>query len=192
MPVDIKLLKACMKNEQKAQEELYEACFLFLMPICMRFHRNENDARAIYNVAFLKIVDNLSTTDFTEVPFVAWARRVMRNALIDEYRMNRKYNEKISNRDNEREIEYHAKDAVRNAAESKFNEDSILNLLDELKPDTKRVFILYAIEGYAHKEIAEIMDIPVGTSKWHLSLARKELKELLKAQQKNVHKNVAI
>lgn len=192
MPIDVKLLKACAKNKQKAQKELYEACFLILMPLCMRFYHNKNDARAVYNIAFLKITDNLPKIDINDLPFVAWAKRIMQNTLIDEYRKNKKYNENISNRDKEGEIEYHAKDAVENDAVTKYNEDSIMNLLEYLKPDTKAVFILYAIEGYSHKEIADIMSIPLGTSKWHLSLARKELKELLEKQQKKINNNVAI
>src|SRR5690554_2839503 len=86
MHVDVKLLKACKKNKRKAQEELYEACYLFLLPICKRYHKNEHDARAIYNIAFMKIIDNLSKLDLDEVPFAAWAKRVMTNTLIDEYR----------------------------------------------------------------------------------------------------------
>src|SRR5690554_600802 len=146
MHIDVKLLKACSKNKRKAQEKLYEACFLFLMPICKRYHRNEQDARAAYNTAFIKIIDNLTKVDWEEVPFAAWAKRVMTNTLIDEYRKNKKYREKISKRDKERELEYHS-EGVRNNAENDFGESSILGLLDYLKPSTKRVFMLYVIEG---------------------------------------------
>lgn len=191
MHIDVKLLKACKKNKRNAQEELYEACYLFLLPICRRYHNNDHDARAIYNVAFIKIIDNLSKLDLDEVPFAAWARRVMTNTLIDEYRKNKKYREKISNRDQERELEYHA-EGVRNDAESNFGESSIMRLLEYLKPSTKRVFMLYVIEGYNHREIGEIMEMSEGTSKWHLSTARKELKELIVKQEKTTLKNLVI
>lgn len=191
MHIDVKLLKACIKNKRKAQEKLYEACFMFLIPICKRYHNNEQDARAAYNVAFIKIIDNLSKLDLEEVPFAAWAKRVMTNTLIDEYRKNRKYREKISKRDQERELEYHATGII-NEAESNFGETSIMELLEYLKPATKRVFILYVIEGYTHKEIAEIMDMSDGTSKWHLSTARKELRILLEKQEKIKLQNLAI
>lgn len=191
MHIDVKLLKACSKNKRKAQEELYEACFLFLLPICKRYHNNEHDARAIYNVAFIKIIDNLSKLDLDEVPFAAWAKRVMTNTLIDEYRKNKKYREKISNRDQERELEFHA-EGIRNDAESNFGESSIMRLLDYLKPSTKRVFMLYVIEGYNHREIGEIMEMSEGTSKWHLSTARKELKELIEKQEKTTLQTLVI
>jgi len=191
MHIDVKLLKACSKNKRKAQEKLYEACFMFLIPICKRYHNNEQDARAAYNVAFIKIIDNLPKLDLEEVPFAAWAKRVMTNTLIDEYRKNRKYREKISKRNQERELEYHSEGVV-NDAESNFGEATIMKLLDYLKPSTKRVFILYVIEGYTHKEIGEIMEMSDGTSKWHLSTARKELKVLLEKQEKIKLQNLAI
>ena len=189
--VDIELLKACRKNKRSAQEKLYQACFQFLMPVCMRYHRNEEDARAIYNVAYMKIIKNLDKIDLEETPFAAWAKRIMTNTLIDEYRKNKKYRERISKRDNDGELEYHSR-GVKNDAESNMGEDDIMKLLDQLKPSTKRVFLLYVIEGYNHREIGEIMEMSEGTSKWHLSTARKELRKLIKKQQETTLSNIAI
>lgn len=191
MHIDVKLLKACAKNKRKAQEELYKACFLFLMPICKRYHKNNEDAHAAYNDVFLKILDNLSKLDLDTVPFASWAKRVMTNALIDEYRRNRKYREQIQKCDEERTLEFFSR-GVSNEAITNYNENSVLRLLEYLKPDSKRVFILYVIEGYSHKEISDIMDMSVGTSKWHLSTARKELREMItKVENKNLN-NLAI
>lgn len=189
--VDIDLLKACQKNKPAAQEQLYKACFQFLMPVCMRYHKNEEDARAIYNVAFMKILKNLNSIDIHDTPFAAWIKRIMTNTLIDEYRKNKKYRERISKRDNDSELEFHSQ-GVRNDAESNFGERDIMKLLDQLKPSTRRVFMLYVIEGYNHREIGEIMDMSEGTSKWHLSTARKELREMIKEQQKTTLSNIAI
>jgi len=191
MHIDVKLLKACAKNKRKAQEELYKACFLFLMPICKRFHQNEADAHAAYNDVFLKILNNLSKLDLDEVPFPSWAKRVMTNALIDEYRRNKKYREQIQKCDEERKLEFYSKEVV-NDAITDYDERSILRLLDYLKPDSKRVFILYVIEGYSHKEIAHIMNMSVGTSKWHLSIARKELREMITKIENEKLNNLAI
>lgn len=192
MHIDVKLLKACKKNKRNAQKELYEACYLFLIPMCMRYHRNSIDARAVYNIAFIKIIDHLPNLNIEEVPFVAWARRVMSNTLIDEYRKNKKYNNNISNRDKEKDLEYYAENNTVNKAETDSDENSILRLLDFLKPEVKQVFVLYAIEGYSHKEISEMLQVPLGTSKWRVSIARKELKEMLKKQEENKEKRIAI
>lgn len=178
MHVDSDLLKACANNDRKAQKKLYEICFSFLMINCKRYHKNDEDARSVFNSGFLKILKNLSSVDLDDILFAAWAKRIMSNTIIDEYRKNKNYNEIISNRDNERELDYHARSSQNNAIRH-FAEDDILDLLDYLKPATKQVFVMYVIEGYNHREIAELLEMSEGTSKWHLSTARKELKKLL-------------
>ena len=62
---------------------------------------------------------------------------------------------------------------------SKLYEEDILKLIDLIPAASGEVFILFAISGYSHKEIAEKKGISVGTSKWHLSEARKKLQELI-------------
>lgn len=191
MNIDEELLVACEKNNRKAQEKLYKACYVFLIPLCMRYHKNETDARAIFNKCFLKILKNLHTLNGNSSSFAAWAKRIMNNTLVDEYRSTKNYREKISKRDNERELDYHASSHV-NHAETKFNEKSVMDLLDQLKPATKQVFILYVVEGYSHREIAEMLEMSEGTSKWQLSTARKELKQLLAKEHKKELDRLAI
>ena len=189
--VDIELLRACQKNKRKAQEKLYKACFSFLMPVCMRYHNNEHDARASFNIAFMKIIKNLDSLDWKEASFAAWIRRVMNNTLIDEYRKVKRQRERYPSKETDRELEYHS-DGSKNKALSNIGQGEILSLLNRLKPDSKRVFMLYAIEGYSHKEISEIMEIPEGTSKWHLSHARKELRIMIEKLERIELKNIAI
>jgi RNA polymerase sigma-70 factor (ECF subfamily) len=148
------------------------------MPNCKRYHKNEEDARSVFNNGFLKILKNLSSVEVETILFAAWAKRIMANTIIDEYRKNKNYNETISNRDNERELDYHGRSS-NNQALSDFAEEDIMDLLDYLKPATKQVFVMYVIEGYNHREISELLEMSEGTSKWHLSFARKELKKLL-------------
>lgn len=191
MNIDEELLVACEKNNRKAQEKLYKACYVFLIPLCMRYHKNETDARAIFNKCFLKVLKNLHTLNGNSSSFAAWSKRIMNNTLVDEYRSTKNYREKISKRDNEQELDYHASSHV-NHAETKFNEKSVMDLLDQLKPATKQVFILYVVEGYSHREIAEMLEMSEGTSKWQLSTARKELKQLLEKEHKKELDRLAI
>lgn len=151
------------------------------MPLCFRYHKNEVDARAAFNMGFLKIIKSLEKLDLEEVIFAAWSKRIMTNVLIDDYRKNKNHKEKISIRDNERELEFHSKTG-QNEAESNFGEENIMRLLDKLKPATKQVFMLYVIDGYNHREIGEMLEMSEGTSKWHLSTARKDLRELIEIQ----------
>lgn len=191
MNIEEKLLKECAKNNRKAQKELYEICFILFMPMCKRYHINESDARSSFNLAFLKIVDNLSKLDKGAQYFIPWAKRITTNTLIDEYRKHKRYQDKIQKKEKDREIEIHGS-PNENIASKSFDEKSVLLLLDELKPTTKQVFVLYVIEGYSHKEIGEMLDMSNGTSKWHLSVARKELKELYLKRRKLLAEKFAI
>jgi len=63
--------------------------------------------------------------------------------------------------------------------------EDLLSLVDRLPDQSQRVFRLYAIEGYTHAEIGEMLSMSEGTSKWYLSIARKELKEMINRQLTN-------
>lgn len=176
--VNSDLLLACANNDRIAQKKLYEICFAFLMPNCKRYNRNEQDARAVFNAGFLKILKNLSSIDIETILFAAWAKRIMTNTIIDEYRKNKNYKKAIISRDSERELDYYTSSS-QNSAIADMGKRDIMELLEYLKPAPKQVFVMYVIEGYNHREIAEKLEMSEGTSKWHLSTARKELKNLL-------------
>jgi|TARA_R110000737_G_scaffold2188_3_gene6176 RNA polymerase sigma factor (sigma-70 family) len=178
MKVDNEIIVSCIKDDRKAIEQLYKYCFTTLMPICYRYHKNEEDARSSLNIGFLKIVKALKDVELDAFNFNAWSKRIMNNALIDEYRKTKKHKERFSITDSESELDYFA-DSDKNEALSNFGESTILDLIKELPIATGQVFNMYVIDGYAHKEIAEILDIPEGTSKWHLSQAKKMLREKL-------------
>jgi RNA polymerase sigma-70 factor (ECF subfamily) len=147
------------------------------MPVCFRYNNNEVDAQSAYNTGFIKILKALEKLD-ENVNFDAWARRVMVNTLIDEYRKNKKYNSRITKSDSDRELDYYS-EGQSNDAESNLGYANIMMLVKELPTTTAHVFNLYLIEGYSHKEIGSKMEMSEGTSKWHLSTARKMLREKL-------------
>jgi len=66
-----------------------------------------------------------------------------------------------------------------NVADLNFDAEELGNMIKRLPPVSQKVFNLFAIDGYSHKEIGIMMDISDGTSKWHLSFARKKLRELI-------------
>lgn len=189
--ITVELISECANNDRKAQEMLYEVCFRFLMPLCMRYNTNEEDARATFNIGFMKILKNIGSIEPEIGSFIAWSRRIMNNTLIDEYRKNKNYKERVTSREHDRELEFHSNNTS-NQAYNDFNENSVLRLLEYLKPATKQVFVLYVIEGYNHREISDLLKMSEGTSKWHLSTARKELQALLEQQEKNNRSRIAI
>ena len=177
MTVTPDILKACAKGDRKVINELYEFCFHLLMPVCFRYHNNEEDARAAFNVGFVKILGSLDKVDY-DFNFNAWSRRIMVNTLIDEYRREKKYRSRITKSNDERELDYYST-GYDNDAVSNLGYNNIMMLVEELPTTTAYVFKLYVIEGYSHKEIGEQLEMSEGTSKWHLSTARKLLREKL-------------
>ena len=177
MDITSEIIKSCNRDDRKTINLMYEYCFGLLMPVCFRYNKNEEDARAAYNNGFLKILKGLKGVD-EGINFNAWAKRIMVNSLIDEYRKNKKYNTQITKSDNERELDFYSK-GQDNDAESNLGYENIMMLVKELPGTTAKVFNLYVIEGYSHREIGELLEMSEGTSKWHLSTARKALREKL-------------
>ncbi len=184
MKIDQELLKSCIKDDRKALEQLYKHCFQTLMPLCFRYHNNEEDARSSLNIGFVKIVGALKDIDLEGFNFGAWSKRIMNNTLIDEYRKRKKQQERFSSTDQESELDYFA-DSHENDAMSNMGTDSILGLIKMLPAATAQVFNLYVIDGYNHKEIGETLGFAEGTSKWHLSQAKKLLREMLDKLESN-------
>ncbi len=174
-----KLIQAVIKKKRKAQLVFYRKYFGLLMSFAYKYFNNEADAAAIVNTAFLKIFDNLNKYN-TASPIEPWMKRITINHIIDEFRKNKKFTETFidkgeeSNKKNETDI---------NIVELEIEEENISALLNCLPNATKNVFCLYAIDGYSHKEITELLSISYETSKWHVKEARKKLKVLLNKHQ---------
>jgi len=116
-----------------------------------------------------------------QIDFEAWLRRIAINYIIDEFRSQKRYKEVFDFRDETPE-EMHPSGEELN---QKHSEEELLVLIDKLPPVSRTVFNLYAIDGYKHEEIAQLLGISLGTSKAHLFKARKKLKELLQSVNTN-------
>lgn len=171
--VDKALIELCLKNDRRAQEKLYEWCFIKLMPMCARYHKNEEDARHVLNISFVKICKNLDKLK-KDTPFEAWTRRITKNTIIDEFRKTKNYNQLIETKEFERELEIKSP-KIENSVWSKLETEVLMGMLKKLPDVSRKVFNLYVIDGYTHKEIGNLLSISDGTSKWHLSNARKKL-----------------
>lgn len=148
------------------------------MRVAWRYEAAEGMAAEYVNLAFYKILQKLDQYN-ENVPFEAWIRRIMINTVIDEYRKDKKYKEIFVKKefetleaDDKREIDLYQLD-------SKLGVEEIAGLLKSLPEATARVFNLFVFDDYSHKEIAELLGISEGTSKWHVATAKKLLKEKL-------------
>ncbi len=142
----------------------------------MRYIKDKDKAALIVNDGFLKVFRKLETYSF-KGNFEGWVRRIVFRSLSDNLRKNANYIKFMVFEDFERAYEDNVLDHL-------FEED-ILKLIDLVPEASGEVFVLYAIQGYSHKEIAQIKGISIGTSKWHLSRARKKLQELILKNRQN-------
>jgi RNA polymerase sigma-70 factor (ECF subfamily) len=191
MQIEIELLKACTENDRKAQKELYKCCFKIFMPQCLRYNLNEEDARFAFNNAFLKIILGLEKSNLKGLIFIPWAKKIVTNVLIDEYRKQKRQQEHYTNKETDHELEVLAENDV-NGAEGSFGYDLIIKQLNEIPETHGLVFKLFVIEGYSHKEIAEKLNFNEGTSKWHLSIAKKLLRERLELLEQRATKKMVV
>lgn len=175
MNVEKELLEACIREERKAQFELYKICYSPLMSVCMRYEKNKEDAEFMLNKVFYKILTHLNRYD-NKAPFEAWIRRIAINTQIDEYRKKSRKKEDYFDEPMDMAplnvMDY-------NEADRKFDAEELEMMIRKLPGMSQKVFNLYVIDGYGHKEIGEKLGITEGTSKWHLSSARKKLKAML-------------
>lgn len=180
MDIQQKLINDCICRDRKAEYELYRLTYPYLMSICIRYTRNKDKATEVLNLGFLRILTQLEKYR-TEVPFKAWIRRVMINTLINEFKK-----EKVHYGHMEYVEEYYdnGQHASLNDAVRKIDAEEIYGFIASLPAASQQVFNLYYIDGYKHKEIAGMLNITEGTSKWHLNAAREKLKELLKKNER--------
>ncbi len=178
MNIRPQLIALCIKQDRKAEYELYKESYSFLMGICLRYAKDKDTAGEILNMGFMKILSNISSYN-PQIPFGAWIRKIMINTLIDEYRKHKKEKERITYVENYYESSDYSEV---NEALGKISYDQIMFEINKLPLATKKVFNLFVIDGYSHKEIAELLEISEGTSKWHLNAARQKLKEQLESK----------
>lgn len=159
-----RLLEACRKGERKAQKELYQRMSPVLMGICKRYLKRKEDAEEALGNAFLKIYSSLSQYNGSG-SFEGWMKKVAVRTCLDFLRA------KSSPFDLDWEHEIAEEPVGLDDAEY------LLFLVGQLPVGYRTVFNLYAIEGYKHVEISELLNISEGTSKSQLSKARRILKE---------------
>ncbi len=175
------LLEDCLKNDRKAQKELYEKYFQFLMSICFRYERNHDDAVALVNETFYKTITHLKKFDLSK-PFIPWIKRIAINECLDHLRRKKTiYNSIVFLDDDAWENEKYTDDDI-NADENGLTYHDYLEMMDALDEPGKTIFNLYAIDGFTHKQIAEELNISERTSKRYLAKSREVLKQMIIAK----------
>jgi RNA polymerase sigma factor (sigma-70 family) len=165
------LIKGCIDGNRLMQKELYDRYSPRMYSVCLRYAFDEEEAQDILQDGFIKIFTKLESYRH-EGSFEGWIRRVIVNTAIEYYR-RRKYTQTIDDKFN------NTIDNKGTSAIDKLGEKDIINLIQQISPGYRAVFNMYVIEGYSHREIAEILNISEGTSKSQLSRGRAILQDLV-------------
>lgn len=168
------LIKGCIEGNPHMQRLLYDRFSSMMYAVCLRYCNNPEDANDVMQEGFIKVYKSLSKFR-AEGSFEGWVRRIFINTSIEHFRKKVKlYNVSEVPENTIEEGDLSALDVL--AAKD------ILNIINELPPGYKVVFNLHVIEGYSHKEIAEILGITEGTSKSQLARAKGFLKKILETR----------
>ncbi len=183
------IILGCINQQRRAQNTLYNQFHSVLLSVCYRYVRSEDEAVALMNLGFLKILNNMERYN-TELSFVAWAKRIVINTIIDEFRKNKNHREQIKYQEFEDFHDY-AGLVDFNFADKNIDAEQIHGFINQLPNISKQVFNLSVIDGYTHIEIGKMLGIAEGTSKWHLSFARKFLIEKINKLNDNLKTKTA-
>lgn len=170
------LIEDCLKNNREAQYVLYQKLSGKMFAVCFRYAKDRESAEDILQEGFVKMFNSLEKFR-GEGSFEGWVRRIMVNTAIEYYRKNIKMYPIVTIEEKIVETEYQS------VADDLEVED-VLKMINKLSPGYKTVFNLYAVEGYSHKEIAEMLNISEGTSKSQLARARYILMEMIEKNNK--------
>jgi RNA polymerase sigma factor (sigma-70 family) len=164
-----KIVRGCQDGNPGAQRELYDMFKSKMFGVCLRYAGNYNDAEDIMQEGFIKVYEKIHQFSFKGA-FEGWIRKIMVNTALEKYRM---HFQTVMISDNQSEVEY--KQQIDMSSDIEVRE--LLQIIQNLTPRYRVVFNLYALEGYSHKEISEMLQISEGTSKSNLSRARAILQE---------------
>lgn len=166
-----KLIKACQKGDSLAQRQVYEKYSRKMLGVCSRYAGNEFEAEEMALNGFLKVFDKINQFK-SEGSFEGWIRKIMVNEALTYLRRNKSIYL-------ETDIEKADYEPDCQSIATQLETEDLLKMIQQLPAGYKTVFNLYAIEGYSHKEIAELLNITESTSKSQLSRARALLQQYL-------------
>lgn len=171
-----KLIEGCLHNKREAQYQLYQLLAGKMFSVCLRYAKDRETAEDLLQEGFVRVFNNIEKFR-GDGSFEGWVRRIMVNISVENYRKNNKMYPIVNIEQTQIE------DSVIPLNDDLEVED-LMRLIEQLSPGYKTVFNMYVIEGYSHKEIAEMLNITEGTSKSQLARARYLLMEMVEQQNK--------
>jgi len=170
------LIEGCVRGERVMQRALYERFSQKMLVVCLRYAKGRQEAEDILQEAFIKVFDHIKHFR-RECPLEGWIRRIVVNTALNQNRSKLYLYPALDLEDVETTV-----DENLTLADMHFEE--LLAIVQQLAPRYQIVFNLFAIEGYAHKEIAEMLDVSEGTSKSQYARARMILQQIITEKQR--------
>lgn len=181
MSLDKNIIEDCIAGKRKAQKFLFEKYKSSMLGVCLRYCKSKDEAEDVLMEAFMTILSQIHSYR-GEGSIDQWIRRIVVNTAINNYRKNLKHYfhadiENIAETDIDEDNKFEISD--------KQSVDDIMKAMQQMPEGYKMVLNLYVVEGYKHKEIAEMLNISIGTSKSQLFKARKIIQEKLSKQSRS-------
>ena len=166
------ILEGCLRNDSVAQRELYNTYSPKMLAVCFRYAHSREDAEDMLQEAFIKVFTQLRTFE-NRGSFEGWIRRIVVHTCINTLMKNKKFNESV-------DLIHAASISIREeTVPAVVQVKQIVDCIRSLPIGYRTVLNLYAIEGYSHREIAQLLDIEESTSRSQFTRAKGMLEELL-------------
>ncbi len=174
------IVEGCIRENIIFQEKLYKMFCGKMMGVCLRYMSSREEAEDVLQEGFIKVFDKIKSFR-AEGPVEAWIRRIIVNCALNHISRN-KWRNSSEDIDSVNEYEF----ATAESISDKMNANDLLKIIERLPTGYRTVFNLFAIEGYGHKEIGEMLGITESTSKTQYLKARKFIREQIEGKQ-NYH-----
>ncbi len=168
--IDHTIIDSCRKGERIAQTKVFRQLYSESMKVAMRYTSCESDAKDVLTKAYFKVFTKINTFKGNGDNFFGWVKRIIINQALDNLKAN-------TFRMSFEPLEQMHEHQVKNDVGEHYDHENIINLIQLLPPSAACVFNLYAMEGYSHKEIAQLIGITPENSRYHLKVARMKLQE---------------
>lgn len=169
------IINGCKKGKRRSQEMLYQHYSGKMYAVCLYYAGNKTEAEDFLHNGFIKVFQSIKQFKGSGV-FDAWMRKIFMNTALEKYRQKKHLFVAYAKE------EAQVLDTGQEDALSKISANDLMSIIQKLSPAYRMVFNLFAIEGYSHKEISEILGISEGTSKSNLSRARAQLQKQVGSQ----------
>jgi len=170
-----KLISGIKNGDVVAEQQLYTLLYEDLFKVPLAYCKDKDEATFVFNHSMLYIFKHIKP--FTkQINLIKWAHRILKNDCIDQIRKSAVYQNKLS------AIGKKEDQWITNEAISKLHMADILACIQQLDNSCRLCFVLYVLEGYTHKEVAEKLGINQNTAKWYFSEAKKKLRKLLEGK----------